>query len=110
MFGAMDLGVTDDGKCAGHKQAAQIAVTLLAYIAEPVLASTGVLFGTMPIQAEKLRPDRKDCGSATAATKAVASTGPTPGASSSLMLISLDRCQALVSRSNSRICSFILRN
>src|SRR5271154_5678330 len=44
MFGAIDLGVTDDRKRAGHKQAAQIAVTLLAYIAEPVLASTGVLF------------------------------------------------------------------
>src|ERR1700692_246801 len=58
-------------------------------------------FGTIPIQAEKLRPDRKDFGSATVATKAVASTGPTPGASSSLMLISLDRCQALISRSNS---------
>src|SRR6478736_1913604 len=56
-------------------------------------------FGTIPIQAEKLRPDRKDFGSATVATTAVASTGPTPGASSSLMLISLDRCQALISRS-----------
>src|SRR5665647_3120199 len=44
MFGAMDLGVTDDSKRAGHKQAAQIAVTLFAYIAEPVLASTRVLF------------------------------------------------------------------
>src|ERR1700724_3711150 len=44
MFGAMDLGVTDDRKRAGHKQAAQIAVTLLAYIAEPVLASARVLF------------------------------------------------------------------
>jgi hypothetical protein len=108
MFGAMDFGVTDDRKRAGHEQAAQIAVTLLAYIAEPVLASTRVLFGTIPIQAEKLRPDRKDFGSATAATKAVASTGPTPGASLSLMLISLDRCQALISRSNSSICSLIL--
>ena len=39
----MDLGVTDDRKRAGHEQAAKIAVTLLAYIAEPVLASTGVL-------------------------------------------------------------------
>jgi hypothetical protein len=27
VFGAMDLGVTDDGERAGHKQAAQIAVT-----------------------------------------------------------------------------------
>jgi hypothetical protein len=40
VFGAMDLGVTDDRKRAGHKQAAQIAVTLFAYIAEPVLAPT----------------------------------------------------------------------
>jgi hypothetical protein len=44
MFGAMDLGVTDDSKRAGHEQAAKIAVTLFAYIAEPVLASTRVLF------------------------------------------------------------------
>src|SRR6478609_10905190 len=40
MLGAMDLGVTDDGERAGHEQPAQIAVTLFAYIAEPVLAST----------------------------------------------------------------------
>src|ERR1700732_2164630 len=43
VFGAMDLGVTDDGERAGHEQAAQIAVTLLADIAEPVLASARVL-------------------------------------------------------------------
>jgi hypothetical protein len=43
MFGAMDLGVTDDRKRAGHKQAAQIAVTLLADIAEPVLAPTRIM-------------------------------------------------------------------
>src|SRR5271155_2444574 len=43
MFGAVDLGVTDDGERAGYEQAAQIAVTLFAYIAEPVLASTRVL-------------------------------------------------------------------
>ena len=35
--------------------------------------------GTSPIQAEKLRPDRKAFGSATVATRAVASAGPTPG-------------------------------
>src|SRR5580658_462010 len=33
----------------------------------------------MPIQAEKLRPDRKALGSATVATRAVARAGPTPG-------------------------------
>ena len=43
MFGSMDLGVADDRKRAGHEQAAQIAVTLFAYIAESVLASTRVL-------------------------------------------------------------------
>src|SRR5665647_1210673 len=40
MLGAMDLGITDDGERADHEQAAQIAVTLLADTAEPVLAPT----------------------------------------------------------------------
>src|SRR5450830_1494019 len=61
-------------------------------------------------EAEKLRPDRKTFGSATVATRAVASTGPTPGQSSSRMLISFDRCQVLIIRSNSRICSLSLRS
>src|SRR5258707_14800964 len=48
--------------------------------------------GTSPIQAEKFRPDRKAFGSATLATRAVASTGPTPGIASSRLLASvLDR-------------------
>src|SRR4029079_14794516 len=108
MFGALDLGVADDRKRAGHKQAAKIAVTLLAILPSLFLPPLECCFGTIPIQAEKLRPDRKDFGSATAATKAVASTGPTPGAASSLMLISLDRCQALINRSNSSICFLML--
>jgi hypothetical protein len=33
----------------------------------------------------------------------VASTGPTPGIASSRLLVSLDRCQAIIIRSNSRI-------
>src|ERR1019366_8008487 len=48
MPGAMDLGVTDDGECSSHEQAAQIAVTLLAYIAEPLLTSTRVLLRNQP--------------------------------------------------------------
>src|SRR6188508_3287792 len=63
-------------------------------------------FGTSPIQAEKFRPDRKAFGSATLATRAVASAGPTPGMASSRLLVSLDRCQAVMRRSNSRICAF----
>ena len=34
MLGSVDLGVADDGECTGHKQAAQIAITLLADTAE----------------------------------------------------------------------------
>lgn len=44
MLGAMDLGVTDDGERADYEQAAQIAVTLFADTAEPVLAPARMLF------------------------------------------------------------------
>jgi len=55
------LGRTDNGERAGDEQAAQIAVTLFAYIAEPVLASARMLLSApAQSQAEKLRPDRKD--------------------------------------------------
>src|SRR5262249_8752027 len=67
-------------------------------------------FGTSPIQAEKSLPDRKAFGSATLAIRAVASAGPTPGISSSRLLVSLDRCQALIIRSNSRICALSTRS
>ena len=43
MFGAVDLGIADDRECTGHEQAAQIAVTLFADAAEPVLAPARVL-------------------------------------------------------------------
>ena len=76
---AMDLGIADDGQRASHEQAAEIAVALFADAAEPVLAPLECCFGTSPIQAEKLRPDRKVPGSATLATSAVANIGPTPG-------------------------------
>ena len=49
------------------------------------------------------RPDRKALGSAILATRAVASAGPTPGIASSRLLVALDRCQAMMRRSNSRI-------
>jgi hypothetical protein len=59
--------------------------------------------GYSPIQAEKSRPDRNALGSAMLATKAVASAGPTPGIASSRLLVSFDRCQAMIWRSNARI-------
>jgi hypothetical protein len=78
ILGAVDLGIANDGRCPGHEQAAQIAIPLLILpsLSRPPLECC---LGTSPIQAEKLRPDRKVLGSATLAARAVASSGPTPG-------------------------------
>jgi hypothetical protein len=92
-----------------HKQTAQIAVTLFAYMAEPVLA-TRMLFRHNTDQGREVRPDRKELELANGSDQSRGQPGPTPEASSSLMLISLDRRQALISRSNSRTYSLILRN
>ena len=56
MFGAMDLGVTDDGERAGHEQAAQIAVTLFADTAEPALTPTRMLFRHEPNPGREVAP------------------------------------------------------
>src|SRR6185295_12274682 len=40
---SVDLGVADDGERSGHEQAAQVAVTLFADAAKPVLTTTRVL-------------------------------------------------------------------
>src|SRR5664280_2543276 len=56
MLDAMDLGVADDGQCPGHEQAAQIAVTLLADMAEPVLAPARVLFRHEPDPGREVAP------------------------------------------------------
>ncbi len=91
---------------ARREQPAQIGVVLVGDAAE--LVSTGRSssgFGTRPIEAEKSRHDRNAFGSATVATSAVASAGPTPGSSSSRRHVSFERCQALICRSNSRICA-----
>ena len=43
MFAAVDFSITDDGERAGHEQAAQIAVTLLADTPKSVFTSARVL-------------------------------------------------------------------
>ena len=48
MLGAMDLGITDDGKSAGREQAAQIAIPLFADAAELVLTAARVLLRDEP--------------------------------------------------------------
>src|SRR5262245_211764 len=62
MFGAMDLGIADDGQRARREQAAQIAIALFADTAEPVLAPARVLLwhepnpgGKFPPRSESLR-------------------------------------------------------
>src|ERR1700730_11037572 len=110
VLGAMDLGIADDRQCAGREQAARIAIALFADTAELVLAPARVLLRHEPDPTEKSRPDRKAFGSATLATRAVASAGPTPGISSSRLLAWLDRCQAVILRSDSRICALSTRS
>jgi hypothetical protein len=56
MAGVMDLGVADDGECSGHEQAAQIAITLFADAAEPLVAPLECCFGTSPIQQKSYVP------------------------------------------------------
>ena len=56
MFGAVDLGIADDGECAGREQAAQIAVALLADAAEPVLTPARVLLRHEPDPGREVPP------------------------------------------------------
>ena len=78
MFAAVGLGIADDRERASHKQAAQITITCLLILPSVSLPPLERCFGTSPTQAEKFGPDRKAFGSATLATRAVASAGPTP--------------------------------
>src|ERR1039457_3110398 len=56
MFGAMDLGIADDGERTGDEQAAQIAVTLLADTAESVLAPARMLLRHQPDPGREVAP------------------------------------------------------
>src|SRR5262245_66392717 len=109
MLAAVDLGITDDSEGASHEQAAQIGSPCLLILPSLSRPPLECCFGTNPIQAEKLRPDRKVLGSATLATKAVPSSGPTPGMQLRRLLVRLERCQAMIIRSTSKICCLSLR-
>src|SRR5450759_1223557 len=56
MFGAVDLGIADNGERTGHEQAAQIAVTLFADTAEPVLTPARMLFRHQPNPGREVAP------------------------------------------------------
>jgi hypothetical protein len=101
-------GFWHSGSPPAHRceQAAQIAIASLLILPSLSLPPLEFCLGTSPIQAEKSLPDRNIFGSATLATRAVISARPTPGISSSRRLASLERCQALIIRSTSRICAF----
>ena len=55
VFGAVDLGIADDGECTGDEQAAQIAVTLFADAAEPILPCARVLLRYEPDPGRDIR-------------------------------------------------------
>ena len=54
--GAMDFSIADDGERTGHEQAAQIAVTLLADMAKPVLAPARMLLRHKPNSGREVAP------------------------------------------------------
>jgi len=105
MLGAMDLRIADHGKRAGREQAAQIAIALLADAAKLFFTPTRVLLRYQPNPGREVTP-RSECGSAMLATRAVANAGPTPGIASSRLLVSFDRCQAMMRRSKANIWAF----
>ena len=78
ILGAVDLGIANDGECAGHEQAAQIAIPLFADTAEPIPTPARVLFGNQPDPGREVATrsegfrigDARDKGS---------DSGPTPG-------------------------------
>lgn len=87
----MALCISDHSDCAHHKQLPEITITLLRSL--PPLEFCR---GTSPIHAARLRPDRKDFGSATAATSALARSGPTPGIPISRRPTSVLRALAII--------------
>jgi hypothetical protein len=56
MFGAMELGIADDGERARGEQAAQIAIALFADTVELVLAPARVLLRYEPDPGRKIPP------------------------------------------------------
>src|SRR5215470_9833567 len=62
MPGAMDHGIADHGERASREQAAQIAITLLADAAKPVLAAAGVLLRHEPDPGREVPPRSKGRG------------------------------------------------
>ena len=56
----MELGIADDGECAGHEQAAQIAVPLFADTAEPGPPPARVLFGYQPDPGREIATGSED--------------------------------------------------
>jgi hypothetical protein len=100
------------GACCFSRFAGLAAVDLLLRYSSYPLGQhrRRTVLGMVAIQAEKSRPDRNAYGSAMLATRAVASAGPTPGISSSRLLVSLDRCQAMIRRSSANIWAFSASN
>lgn len=108
--GPVPLGIADDCHSADHEHLVQIAISGFGDAAELLLAPLEFCFGTSPIQAERQRPDLNACASATVATNALVSSGPTPGISISLRPSSVSRALARTLRSFSSICAFTTRS
>ena len=107
MLGAMDFGIADDSEGAGHQQAAQVAVALLADTAEPLLASARVLLGDEPDPGRESGLTGKPSDRRRWRPERWPATDRHQESHFRRRLVSLDRCHALIIRSNSRICFII---
>src|SRR5262245_30405316 len=88
MARAVDLGIADHGECASREQATQIAITLLADAAKPVLAAAGVLLRHEPDPGREVPPRSKGRGVCYASNQSCCQRRPDAG----------DRIQPLAGR------------
>ena len=80
--GAVLQRIFDDGQDTGTEKYRRYRSPALVILPSLSRSPLEFCFGTKPIHAEKSRPERMAFGSATLATNAVASAGPTPGMAS----------------------------
>src|SRR5947207_12766980 len=100
MLRTMDLRIADHGKRAGREPAAQIASALFADAAELFFTPARVLLRYQPNPGREATPRAECLWISNARDQSGGQRRTTPGISSSRLLVSFDRCQAMIRRSN----------
>ena len=111
MIGAMDLGIADHGERASREQAAQIAIALFADTAKLVFAPARVLLRHEPHPGREVSSRSEGLGISNAGDqRRCGERRPDAGDRIQPLAVTLDRCQVIIRRSNSRIWAFNARN